>query len=165
MSEAPCHISIVIASLCDDRRAELLKRACESVRAAAGDHAYSILVVANGPRVSPAVRDWLVMRADTRVIRLRSGSHPLARRVGAEMVNSELLGFLDDDDELLPATLGRKISWFRGHPDADVLVTNGFRITESDCAPIFPPGEGDSDLIERIMQGGWSACSLTQRTG
>ncbi len=109
--------------------------------------------------------DWLAARPDTRVVRIRSGSHPLARRVGAEMANSELLGFLDDDDELLPDTLGRKIAWFREHPGADVLVTNGFRVTGLDSTPVFPPAGDRNDLVERMMQVGWSACSLTLRTG
>jgi len=75
-SSAKLSIMVVIASLCDDARIELLKRACESVRAAAGDYDYSIFVVANGTRVSSSVLDWLATKPDTRVIRMRSGSHP-----------------------------------------------------------------------------------------
>jgi glycosyltransferase involved in cell wall biosynthesis len=156
--------TVVIASLCDDARAARLKRACESVRAAAGDIDYSILIVANGPRVSSSVLDWLATRSDVRVIRLRSGSHPLARRVGAEMADSEFLGFLDDDDELLPDTVGRKIAYFREHPDVDVFVTDGLRVNGSTVTTVFPPPESRrSDLIEVMMGVGWGACSLTLR--
>jgi hypothetical protein len=157
--------TVVIASLCDDARGELLKRACESVRAMAGDYDYSIIVVANGPRVSSKVLDTLVTRPDTHVIRLRSGSHPLARRVGAELADSEFLAFLDDDDELLPNTLSRKIAQFRQNPEIDVLVTDGLRINGSTATKIFPPPEARcADLVETMMRTGWGACALTLRT-
>src|SRR6188508_2342312 len=83
-----CLFTVVIASLCDEARSELLKRACNSVRAMAKGYDYSILVVANGSRVSSSVTDWLGKQPDVRLIRLRSGSHPLARRVGAEIAES-----------------------------------------------------------------------------
>lgn len=156
--------TVVIASVCDEARAELLKRACESVRAMAADYDYSILVVANGPRVSSSVLDWLATRPDVRVIRLRSGSHPLARRVGAEMADSEFLAFLDDDDELMPNTLARKIAQFRQHPEIDVLVTDGLRVNGSTATKIFPPPEARcADLVETMMRAGWGACALTLR--
>jgi hypothetical protein len=130
----------------------------------AGDYDYSIVVVANGARVSSSVLNWLATRADTRVIRLRSGSHPLARRVGAEIGESEFLAFLDDDDELMPNTLARKIAQFRQHPEIDVLVTDGLRVNGSTVTKIFPPPEARStDLVETLMRTGWGACALTIR--
>ena len=142
-----------------------MKRACGSVRAMAGAHDYSIIVVANGARVSSSVLDWLATQPDIRVIRLRSGSHPLARRVGAEMADSEFLAFLDDDDELTPNTLVRKIALFRQHPEIDVLVTDGLRVNGSMETNIFPPPEARSaDLVETMMRVGWGAGALTLRT-
>ncbi len=130
----------------------------------AGDCDYSIIVVANGPRVSSAVLEWLATQSDIRVIRLRTGSYPLARRVGAEMANSEFLGFLDDDDELIPNTLARKIDYFRKRPEIDVLVTDGLRISGSKVTKIFPPPEARrADLIETMMRAGWGAGALTLR--
>ena len=130
----------------------------------AGDYDYSIIVVANGARVSSSVLAWLATRSDIRVIRLRSGSHPLARRVGAEMAESEFLAFLDDDDELMPDTLGRKIAQFREHPEIDVLVTDGLRVNGSTVTKIFPPPEARwTDFVETMMHVGWGACSLTLR--
>jgi glycosyltransferase involved in cell wall biosynthesis len=158
-------LTVVIASRCDDTRKELLKRACESVRGMAGDLDYSILVVANGARVSSSVLAWLAASADVRVIRLRTGSYPLARRVGAEMADSELLAFLDDDDELLPNTLALKVAYFRQHPEVDVLVTDGLRVNGSTTTKIFPPPEARSpDLVETMMRAGWGAGALTLRT-
>jgi len=157
--------TVVIASLCDDARGELLKRACESVRTMAGGYDYSIIVVANGPRVSPSVLEWLATRSDVRVIRLRSGSHPLARRVGAELADSEFLAFLDDDDELMPNTLAPKIAKFREDPEIDVLVTDGWRVNGASESRIFPPPEERCvDFVETMMRAGWGACALTIRT-
>ncbi len=165
MSDTSPLITVVIASVCSDARSELLRRACESVRRMAGDLAYVIVVVANGPRVSPDVLEWLAARPDVRLIRLHSASHPLARRVGAEVADSEFIAFLDDDDEFLPDTLAPKIMQFREHSELDVLVTDGWRVVESDVSRIFPPLEerGD-DFVETMMRVGWSACSLTLRT-
>jgi len=156
--------TVVIATLCDEARGESLKRACDSVRAMAGDHDYSILVVANGPRVSQGVLDWLATRPDVRVVRLRSGSHPLARRIGAELADSDFLAFLDDDDELVPNTLGLKLAHFRDHPEVDVLVTDGLRVNGSLETRIFPPPEArTADLVETMMRAGWGAGAITLR--
>jgi len=157
--------TVVIASVCNDARGDLLKRACESVRAMAEDHDYSIIVVANGAHVSSSVLDWLATRPDIRVIRLQSGSHPLARRVGAEMADSEFLAFLDDDDELMPNTLARKIAQFRQYPEIDVLVTDGLRVNGSTVTKIFRPPEARcADFVETMMRAGWGAGALTLRT-
>lgn len=164
MSNSKNLFTVVIASLCSDARRELLERACDSVRAMAGDYDYSIIVVANGPRVSSDVLGWLEARPDTRVFRLRSGSYPLARRVGAELADSEFLAFLDDDDEVMPNTLAPKIDFFRKHPTVDVLVTDGLRINGSTVTKTFPPAEmRRPDLIETMMRAGWGASALTLR--
>jgi hypothetical protein len=156
--------TIVIASVCDDVRADQLKRACDSVRAMAGAHDYSILVVANGARVSSKVLGWLAAEPAVRVVRLQSGSYPLARRIGAELAESEFLGFLDDDDELLPDTLAPKLAYFREHPDVDVLVTDGLRINGTTTSRILPPPKDrSSDTVETVMRMGWGACALTLR--
>jgi len=154
----------VIASLCNDARADLLRRACDSIRAMAGGMDYSIIVVANGSQVSPQVLSWLASRSDVRVIRLRSASHPLARRVGAELAEGEFLGFLDDDDELIADTLPLKVAEFRRQPDVDVLITDGFRIDGPEVTRIFPPAaERSSDLVETMMRAGWGAGTVTLR--
>lgn len=156
---------MVIASLCNDARSGLLRRACNSIRAMAGDLPYSIMVVANGSFVSPRVLEWLAERPDVRLIQLRSGSHPLARRLGAEMAESEFVGFLDDDDELMPDTLARKLAYFGEHSDVTVLVTDGLRIKGSSVTRIFPPAEERSaDLVETMMRASWGAGALTLRT-
>ena len=164
MSSAKRLLTVVIASMCDDARAAQLHRACDSVRAMAGDLDYSIIVVANGARVSPRVLEWLAARTDVRVVQLRSGSYPLARRVGAELADSEFLAFLDDDDELLPDTLARKIAYFREHPEVDVLVTDGLCVNGPSVTKLFPPPDGRcADLVETMMRVGWGACALTLR--
>lgn len=163
--EIPRLFTVVIASVCDEARSSLLKRACDSVRAMAGGLDYSIIVVANGSRVSASVLEWLAVRPDVEVIRLRSGSHPLARRVGAEMASCEFLGFLDDDDELMPGLLERKIAYFRDHPEVDVLVTDGWRVSSSGTTNIFPqPRARSADLVQTMMQMGWGACAITLRS-
>ncbi len=157
-------LTVVIASMCNEARFEQLKRACDSVRDMARGHAYRIIVVANGARVSDDVMEWLGSRADVRSVRLTSGSYPLARRVGAELADSEFLAFLDDDDEFLPDTFAVKLAYFREHPDVDVLVTDGLRVDGSIVTPIFPtPGQLPPDTVDAMMSLAWGACSLTLR--
>jgi len=164
--EASHLLTVVIASLCEEARAELLKRAIASIRDMAAGADYSIIVVANGPRVSEGVLQWLSSVESVRVIRLRTGSHPLARRVGAELAKSEFLAFLDDDDELVPNTLARKIAYFREHPEVDVLVTDGWRVAASGRTRIFPaPDARSEDLVETMMTAGWQAGAITLRAG
>lgn len=165
MSSPTCLLNIVIASVCDESRADRLQRACNSVRAMAGDHSYAIIVVANGNRVSPTVLTWLRARSDIRLVQVRTGSYPLARRVGVEMADAEFLGFVDDDDELLPNTLGKKLAYFRAHPDVDVLISDGLRVNGSATSRILPRAEErGTDVVDTMMRSGWSACSLTLRT-
>lgn len=165
MSRANRLLTVVIASVCDEARGELLKRACESVRTMAGVHAYSILVVANGPNVSAGVLAWLRTRSDVRLVQLRTGSHPLARRLGAELADSEFLAFLDDDDELLPDTFQLKLNYFREHPEVDVLVTDGWRVNGPTVTRIFPALAARApDLVETMLHAAWGACALTLRT-
>jgi glycosyltransferase involved in cell wall biosynthesis len=130
----------------------------------AGQFPYSIMVVANGASVSSQVLDWLEARSDVRVVRLRSGSHPLARRVGAELADSEFLAFLDDDDELLPGTLAEKLDYFRENPEVDVLVTDGFRVHAGTTTRILPAtSDRGSDVIEAMMRASWGAAAMTLR--
>lgn len=157
-------LTVVIASVCDEARSELLQRACDSVRAMARGHTHSILVVANGKRVSPKVLTWLQSQPDVQVVRTRTGSYPLSRRIGAELAPGEFIAFVDDDDELLPDTLGPKLAVFRERPEVDVLVTDGLRITETAVTPIFPPApQRRADLIETMMHAGWGAGALMLR--
>ncbi len=164
MTGAPV-LTVVIASVCDEARRELLHRACESIRAMARGHSYSILVVANGPRVSEGVLAWLNAQPDVEVVRIRTGSYPLSRRIGAELAKGEFLAFVDDDDELLPDTLGPKLAIFRERPEVNVLVSDGLRISERGTSRIFPAPEArKANLVETLMHAGWGAGALTLRT-
>lgn len=158
-------LTVVIASMCNEPRFEQLRRACDSVRDMARGHDYRIIVVANGSQVSDDVMRWLESRADVESVRLRSGSQSLARRMGAELADSEFLAFLDDDDELLPDTFAAKLAYFREHPDVDVLVTDGLWVDGATVKPIFPPGgQLPADTVDAVMSLPWGACSLTLRT-
>ena len=81
------------------------------------------------------------------------------------MAESEFLAFLDDDDELMPNTLARKIVHFRQHPEIDVLVTDGLRVNGPTVTKIFPPPEArHADFVETMMHAGWQAAAITLRT-
>ena len=63
--------------------------------------------------------------ASTRVIRNeRSTGGAAARNIGLREASTEIVAFLDDDDEWLPQKMEIQLGWLRDHPDAS-LVTCG----------------------------------------
>jgi hypothetical protein len=156
-------ITVVIASACAEERGALIRRACASVLAG-NDGLGRVLVVANGPTCAPEIVSWLVREPGVELIRLKSGSHPLARRVGAELAATDYISFLDDDDEYLSDSLWLRVSFLDTHPDVDVLVTNGLAVNGTDEIKIIPPSSTlSTDPIVQTFQHGWQSAMLTLR--
>ena len=129
-------ITVVIASACTRERGELLKRACNSVladRSGLGQ----ILVVANGANCDASVLVWVAAQSSVQIVRLVSGDHALARRVGAELCRTEFIAFLDDDDEYLPDSLRMRIASLDAAKDASALVSNGLSCDGSNASSFF----------------------------
>jgi Glycosyl transferase family 2 len=156
-------ITVVIASTCTKERGDLLLRACDSVL---NDGSLGrVLVVANGPRCDSAVLQWISEKPRVGVVRLASGSHPLARRVGAEMVRTDYISFLDDDDEYVAGSLDARVSFLDANPDIIALATNGFVCNGDDHRKIIPPLVAlPVDSVLRALSHGWQSAMLTLRT-
>jgi hypothetical protein len=46
--------------------------------------------------------------------------------LGRSLATAPYFAFLDDDDELIADSLLEPLQWLAGHPDCDVVVTNGY---------------------------------------
>lgn len=108
-----------------EERAESLRRAITSIQMA-GPEIATVMVAANGDNISPALIAELRQRQDLRVIYFEKGSSPSALAHAVPLVTTEYFGFLDDDDELLPNGLHRRLAKLESHPEADIVLSNGY---------------------------------------
>lgn len=117
-------VSVIIPTLAENSRFELLKRCVASIRNSTTGGCLIIAVV-NGSRFAPEVVEWLREQRDVRLIMEKTPSLPNALRVGREAVETPYFSTLDDDDEYLPGSTDRKIQTLRANPETDLVVTNG----------------------------------------
>lgn len=150
-------VTVIIPTLCDAKRRHMLDRAIKSIHGASL-RSVKILVVVNGQRFDPDAFEQLRSRGDVEVVQLAEASQTLAQLEGRRRVNTELFGFLDDDDEYLPGGLDVRVEAFERHPSADVVVTNGFRATVLGERPIYShfSAEGKSPMAH-LFQENWLA--------
>ncbi len=121
----PVSVSVIMPTEARSDRAELLRRALESVRSQPGVRAIPIVVV-NGPAAEAALLAELTRSRDVQVVRLEAANLPAALRAGRERVQSPYFAELDDDDELLPGALAARVEAMEARPDVDVVVTRGY---------------------------------------
>ncbi|MFN0163533.1 MAG: glycosyltransferase family 2 protein [Burkholderiales bacterium] len=117
-------IAVIVPTNADPRRAELLRAAVGSVLTQDGAGA-ELVVVINGGTADAELVAWLNRQEGVRVIRRAEPNVSLARHAGLMATLSPYYCFLDDDDELLPNALKLRCDALAGHPEADVLVSDG----------------------------------------
>ena len=106
-------------------RAASLRRAIASIQEA-GPGLTVILIAANGPQIVPALAAELSQRQDLQFVRFEEASYPKTLSLAVPLVSTDYFGFLDDDDELLPNSLYQRLAIFHNHPDADIVLSNGY---------------------------------------
>lgn len=148
-------VTVIIATALAPHRAALLDRAIESARAQAA--VTEIVVVVNGERFDRAALARLQARAELRVEYLKVGSYPAAQRRGRELVTQPFFCYLDDDDELLPGSVDRRLELALSS-GADVVVGNGYRSINGADVPFCRrlPDRGD-DLAMAMFNENWFA--------
>ena len=127
-------VSIIVPTICEMIRRELLERAIESVLSQKGV-TLELIVVVNGNRFDTSLLSRLQHDTKIRVIQLSDGNVSHARLSGIRAARGEFFCFLDDDDEFLEDALRTRVERMHLMSDADVVVTNGF-ILESDERPL-----------------------------
>lgn len=130
-------VSVVIPTTCEAARAHSLARAIASVLGQQGAH-IELLVVVNGNRVDASLLAMLKNNPRLRILELAEGNVSAARYQGLLQAGGAYFCFLDDDDELLPASIGSRLAVFRQHPDTDVVSGNGVEQMGGTEHPLVP---------------------------
>ena len=118
-------ISVIIPTTAEDKRHKFLDQAIKSVfnQAFVG---YEVVVVVNGIKCSETVLDSLRRIEKLKLVCVEEGNVSVARYQGLLESSGEVFCFLDDDDLLLPNSLGVRYQLLCDNPDVDVVVTNGY---------------------------------------
>lgn len=132
-------ITIILPTTCTAARAESLWCAIASIQMAEPTST-SIMVAVNGPHVSPALMAELSPRTNLRVVRFEEGSLPKTIARAVALVNTDYFGFLDDDDELLPGGLDKRLALLQSQPEVEIVLSNGYLHT----------GDGDQDYLQHL---------------
>jgi len=119
-------IAVLVPSLGSQARAESLRRALASILSQEQVGARPI-VVFNGPQIDQHLLDEIRRLPDVRVSVLQDANLPAALHEARRLVESDWLAALDDDDELLPGALARRVAILESRPECAAVVSNGIR--------------------------------------
>lgn len=154
MSGAPV-VTVLVPTRALRERAASLREAVDSILAQ-GEGLARPVVVLNGNMRAPEVERALRVDARVDVIDLPDGGIPAALRAGRALVRTPYFTALDDDDLLADGALAHRLAVFAAHPDADVVVTNGFRRNGTgDALHIAPDAEVNADPLRAMLRRNW----------
>jgi len=162
----PMRVSVVIRSKGDRARSQMLRRAVESVLSQS-DVDVELIVVLNGEHYDQDLIAWL--GDDPRIIctTLPGPDLPRATALGRSLVTGDFFSYLDDDDEYLPGSLGRRAAVLATNPQLDCIATNGEYVVNGTTRPLLRATETfERDYIDALLDGrNWMAsCGATFRT-
>lgn len=147
-------VDVIIRTTAEKNRRESLQRAIDSVLAQEHVSARPI-IVANGNRYDPETLQALAARKDVLFTHFEPGSAGRAILVGRSLVTAPYFAFLDDDDELMPLSIWKRLQPFTSSPDADLVVSNGYFASGGDAIRVdienFERCQADPliDIIDR----------------
>jgi glycosyltransferase involved in cell wall biosynthesis len=153
--------SVIIPTLAERCRSDVLKRAVNSIRASSS-HPVQIIAVVNGNRFDANLCNWLDGQSDVLLVRQDTPSSPLAQHRGREAVTTEYFGFLDDDDEYLPGSIDRELRVLQNDPRLDFVVCNVYW----GAKPFLPALAAiRNDPLEALFERAWLlSCNALFRT-
>lgn len=128
-------LEVIVRTLANTSRANLLYRAIGSIRNQHGINVRAIVVV-NGQKFDGAVLNTLKGMPDIILHQEHQASASLARNVGRQLVTAPYFMYLDDDDQLIEDSIFPSVRWLRLNPDDDLIITNGFFSDGSQCTDI-----------------------------
>jgi glycosyltransferase involved in cell wall biosynthesis len=119
-------VSVIVPTRALAGRAAVVRRSITSLLAQQ-DVTVAPIVVINGPDGDDALVRELHSDPRLRVVTLASADLPAALRAGREHVRTPFFAELDDDDELMPDALARRVAILESDASCDVVITNGYR--------------------------------------
>lgn len=160
-SSTRAEVTVVIATIADERRAETIWRTIDSAGPRSGA-ATRVVVVVNGNRYSPELLDQLQRSPKVECIYQEKGSLPLALMTGRQAVRSEFFAFIDDDDEFLPGGLDKRIHIARTNPQAAFVITQGWLHHERDEPQVSLRANAVMvDPLGTLLQENWICTSAS----
>lgn len=129
-------VSIVVPTMANARRETQLVRAVQSISEATA-RPVKIIACVNGDQWTQSAVNFLAHRDGVELHMLPKPSLPDAIAHGRRVVTTPFFGFLDDDDELLPGSLDRKLNLLSADQGLDVVCGNGVRRRFSGDEPMF----------------------------
>ena len=158
--ETTPQVSVIIPTTCEAARAMLLKRAIASVTMQEGV-VPEVLLVCNGNRQDPGLLENLKELAGVRIVHQDEGNVSKARHFGVlHATKGEFFCFLDDDDELLPGCLHRRLKIMAVESDCDVVCTNGLIHVSGTETPLVSSDVAstiNADLCGTFLRQNWFA--------
>lgn len=135
-----------------------LDKALESLRAQTSPHWEACLCDdhSNDDSVTKLLRNAAV--ADSRI---RITFHTINKGISAatndafRISSGQLIGFMDNDDELAPEAVSKMIELFSGHPEVDVAYTDEDKLDSNGnrCEPYFKPAWSPDLLTSQPYMG------------
>lgn len=117
-------VAVIIPTMCTSARANLLERAIDSIFLNK-ELLIQVIVVVNGDKFDKDLVQRLMNDNRLLILKQVTANVSMARLYGLSNSDSEYFCFLDDDDEFLPNALMLRANYLHGHPEIDVVVTNG----------------------------------------
>ncbi|HEV2612553.1 MAG TPA: glycosyltransferase [Noviherbaspirillum sp.] len=154
---APNTVSVIIPTTCELKRASYIERAIQSVLSQTGVD-IELIVVVNGNRYDDGIFTTLQSDHRIKVIKRAEGNVSKARYFGLAAARGAFYCFLDDDDEFLPGAMKTRADFLVKHPDADVVVTNGYINTPDDAPLVRESAEQiNKDPALAFLRSNWFA--------
>ena len=136
-------------------RGPLLRRALQSVLTQARVETVPI-VVFNGPRRDLALVREVKGDARVRTLEFERADLPAALLAGRRLVSEPWFAELDDDDELLPGALERRVRELESRPERGAVVTNGVRRGDArDTVHITDIDAVAADPVRALLTQNW----------
>ena len=123
-------IDVIVRTLADSFRSEMLFRALDSIQNQHGITARPIVVV-NGESYDQRTLNALRNRPGIRFHYQQLASAGLAFKAGCRLVTAPFFAFLDDDDVFVEDVLLKPVMWFENNPQCDVVVTNRYYVKDN----------------------------------
>ena len=157
--------TVIIPTTCKTERRDSLLNAIESIGHQDGVGS-KIIVVINGSLYDARLTELIQNIPNTELVFSKVADLALAIEHGRSLVNTKYFSFLDDDDEYIQNTLISRINRLEEDDSIDVLVTNGYDISNGvqelrvkDSAAI------NHDPLKALMNYNWLAsCGGTFRS-
>jgi hypothetical protein len=148
-------VTVLVPTLGTHTRASLLRRALESIVSQEHVRATAV-VVFNGGGVDPDLVEEVRRLPEARISVLQNADLPGALFEGRRFVETAWLTALDDDDELLPGGLARRVTALEMRPECAAVVTNGIRRDESgDRLHLDSRARIDVDPLRAMLADNW----------